>query len=98
MSLSTDYKEDLLHRLSDPEYATGYLSACAEEGREELLLGLRNVAQAYGGINQLADQTELNRENLYKMLSDEGNPRLSSVFAVLDALGIELQFRRRTAS
>ncbi|MBX3435799.1 MAG: putative addiction module antidote protein [Pirellulales bacterium] len=98
MSVSTDYKDDLLKRLSDPEYAAGYLSACAEEGREELLLGLRNVAQAYGGINQLADHAALNRENLYKMLSDEGNPRLSSVFAVLDALGIELQFRSRTAS
>lgn len=98
MSNATDYKADLLERLADPEYAAGYLSACAEEGREELLLGLRNVAQAYGGINQLADQAELNRENLYKMLSEEGNPRLSSFFSVLEALGIELQFRRRVAS
>lgn len=81
--------------LSDPSCAARYLSQCAAEGREELLVGLRTVAQASGGINHLAELTELNRESLYKMLSEEGNPRLSSVLAMLDVLGIGLEFRQR---
>ena len=91
MALTTDYQEDLLKRLGDPGYAAEYLTACAAEGQEEFLLGLRNVAEAQGGITQLATNTELNREGLYRMLSEDGNPRLSSLFAVLDAFG--LQFR-----
>jgi probable addiction module antidote protein len=98
MTPTADYREDLLKRLSDPDYAAGYLSACAEEGREELLRGLRNVAEALGGLNRLAEVTSLNRENLYKMLSEGGNPRLSSILSVLDALGLGVQFRPREAS
>jgi len=98
MTPTTDYKNDLLVRLQDPEYAAGYLSACAAEGREELLLGLRNVAQAIGGIRQLANDTELNRENLYDMLSENGNPKLSSILSILDAIGIDMQFQSKQAS
>ena len=88
---ATKYKDVLLERLSDPDYAAGYLSACAEEGEDVFLLGLRNVADALGGIGQLAADAELNRESLYRMLSEEGNPRLSSVFAVLNAFGMQLK-------
>ena len=91
MALTTDYQDDLLERLSDPGYAAEYLSACAAEGQDEFLLGLRNVAEALGGVTQLAADTELNREGLYRMLSEDGNPRLSSLFAVLDAFGLQFQ-------
>ncbi|MCH8922940.1 MAG: transcriptional regulator [Planctomycetes bacterium] len=89
MTLTTDYKNDLLKRLSDPDYAAGYLSACAEEGQGEFLLGLRNVTEALGGVAQLAADTELNREGLYRMLSKDGNPRLSSLFTILNAVGLQ---------
>ena len=89
MTLTTDYKNDLLKRLSDPDYAAGYLSACAEEGQGEVLLGLRNVTEALGGVAQLAADTELNREGLYRMLSKDGNPRLSSLFTILNAVGLQ---------
>jgi len=98
MKLTTDFKDDLLERLSDPEYAAGYLSACAAEGREELLLGLRNVAEAFGGMRQLSNETELNRENLYDMLSENGNPKLSSILSILDAIGIDMQFHCKQVS
>ena len=89
MTLTTDYKDDLLERLSDPDYAAGYLSACVAEGQDEFLLGLRNVAEALGGVGWLAADTDLNREGLYRMLSKDGNPRLSSLFTVLDAIGLQ---------
>ncbi|MCG8449081.1 MAG: putative addiction module antidote protein [Pirellulales bacterium] len=98
MTLTTEHKEHLHQRLQDREYAEGYLSACAAEGQEALLVGLRHVAEAQGGVGQLAKETELNRESLYRMLSENGNPTLESILLVLDSLGIDLQFSMRQAS
>ena len=45
----------------------------------EFLLALRDVVEAHGGVGQLAKVAKLNRESLYKLLSKDGNPRLSSL-------------------
>jgi probable addiction module antidote protein len=90
---TVDYKEHLLKELKDSEYAAGYLTAALEEGEDVFLLALRDVAQAHGGIAGLAHATKLNRENLYEMLSADGNPRLSSITAILDKLGFQVNFR-----
>ena len=67
------------------------MNAALEEDDPELfLLALRNVAEAQGGIAQLADKAKLNRESLYRMLSDRGNPELRSLDALLHALGFRL--------
>lgn len=66
-----------------------YLNAALEEDDPELfLLALRNVAQ--GGMARLAEKTKLNRESLYKMLSECGNPELKNLDALLHALGFRL--------
>src|SRR5262245_50790080 len=70
---SVDYKKHLLAELKDIEYAAGYLTAALEEGDDVFLLALRDVAQARGGVSALAETARLNRENLYDMLSREGN-------------------------
>jgi probable addiction module antidote protein len=90
---TVDYKEHLLKELADSEYAAGYLTAALEEGEDVFLLALRDVAQAQGGMAGLARATQLNRENLYDMLSAAGNPRLSSVTAILDKLGLRVSFQ-----
>ena len=54
------------------------------------LLALRNVAEAQGGVAQLAEKAKLNRESLYKMLSKRGNPELKSLDSLLHALGFRL--------
>jgi len=87
-----DYQEELLKDLEDLEYAAGYLNAALEEGEDVFLLAVRDVAQAHGGMASLSRATDLNRENLYAMLSAEGNPRLSSLAAILDKLGLEIKF------
>jgi probable addiction module antidote protein len=84
------YKADLLARLRDHEYAAGYLSAASAESLETFLLALRDVAEAQEGMAKVASEAGVNRENLYRMLSEEGNPRLSSLYAVLDALGFRI--------
>jgi probable addiction module antidote protein len=91
-----NYHEDLLERLKDPEYAAGYLAAALEEEDlpEVFLLALRDVAEARG-MTQLARDTDLKRESLYTMLSERGNPVLSSLYAILDALDLRLSVVRK---
>lgn len=54
------------------------------------MLALRNVAEAQGGVAQLAKNAKSNRESLYKMLSEQGNPELKSLDLLLHALGFQL--------
>ena len=91
MTKSKAYQEYLIERLRDPREAKEYLNAALEEEDPELfLLALRNVAEAQGGIAKLAEKTKLNRESLYKMLSERGNPEFRSLDALLHALGFRL--------
>jgi probable addiction module antidote protein len=93
------YQEDLIEALKDPEEASCYLKAALEESDmpEVFLLALRNVAEAHG-ISRVAQAANLNRENLYKMLSKRGNPRLESLYAILDAMGFSLSIETKKAS
>lgn len=94
MKPSKSYHEDLLKRLADPGYAAEYLNACLEDGDEGVfLLALRDVAQAHGGISQLARKTHLNREHLFRLLSRKGNPQLHSLRQIVDAMGFKFTLR-----
>jgi probable addiction module antidote protein len=75
----------------DPEYAAEYLNAVLEDGdQQELMLALRRMAQAFGGVSQLAGQAELNAKTLYRTLSAQGNPELKSLTSILNAMGMRL--------
>ena len=78
--------------LQNLDRAADYLTAAIEEGEDVFLLAVRDVAAAQGGLGTLAKATKLNRENLYDMLSKDGNPRLSSITSILDRLGFEVKF------
>jgi probable addiction module antidote protein len=84
------YKSDLLDRLKSPRYCAAYLSAALADSSEAFLVALRDVAEAQRGLTQLASAAKVNRENLYRMLSEDGNPRLSSLSAIMEALGLRL--------
>jgi probable addiction module antidote protein len=91
MAVSKPYQPELIKSLKTARRAAAYLNAALEEGDPEVfLLALRNVADAHGGIAQLAEKAHLNRENLYRMLSESGNPELRSLDAILHALGLRL--------
>ena len=80
MKPSKAYHEDLFKRLAEPSYAAEYLNTCLEDGDEGVfLLALRDVAQVHGGVAQLAKKTRLNREHLFRLLSNKGNPQLHSL-------------------
>jgi probable addiction module antidote protein len=87
---SVGYREDLLQRLKDPEFAAGYLSRCLEDGEATFLVALRDVADARGGIRELSRKTRLNREHLFRMLSRSGNPRLRNLRLLAQAVGLKL--------
>ena len=94
------YQAALIESLKDSEEAAAYLNAALEEDAEDaedlFLLALRNVAEARG-IAKLAEEATLNRESLYRALSAKGNPRLSTIGAVLDALGLLLAVEVKAA-
>lgn len=96
-----NYDELLLESLQDPEEAAAYLTACYEDSEEVFLQGLRKIAQSHGGVASLAKKTKLNRESLYRMLSENGNPQLSSLTTILEKMGLKLAFtpipKKRTA-
>lgn len=92
---TTDYKEWLLDQLKDLDYAAGYLTEAIEEGEAAFLLAVRDVVEAHGGIGSLSKETTLNREGLYDMLSEKGNPRLSSLSNVFKALGLQIAVTKK---
>jgi len=70
--------------------AAEYLKAALEEGDQEIfLMALRDVANAKG-ISEIAREANLNRENLYRILSNKGSPKLASLASVLRSLGLRL--------
>ncbi|MGE3953796.1 MAG: addiction module antidote protein [Parachlamydiales bacterium] len=94
MGRTRKYKDYLNERLQEPREAVGYLNAALEdEDTRVFLLALRDVADAWGGLGWLAEEGDLNRESVYRMLSSRGNPRLTSLKSVLDAMGLHLSVR-----
>lgn len=76
---------------ADTEFAAQYLTdAIAEGSHEELLIAMRRLACAHGGVRALARDSALNASQLYRTLSAKGNPELRSLTAMLDALGLRL--------
>jgi probable addiction module antidote protein len=96
--ITASYHEGLLESLKDPEEATAYLNAALADGDQEVfLLALRDVAEARG-LSKLAQDAQLNRENLYRMLSRQGNPQLASLIALLKSMGLRLSIEVEPAS
>jgi probable addiction module antidote protein len=81
----------------NPEFAAEYLKAAIEDTDEPrvLLIALRHLAQARG-IAKIAKAAGVERESLYRSLSANGNPRLSTLFAVTKAIGVKLTVEAAT--
>ena len=92
MKRAVKFESVLKDHLCEPEQAAKYLTACYEEGPEVFLQGLRDVVEAQGGMSHAARLAGLNRESLYRQLSRRGNPSLTSLNALLAALGLKLRF------
>ncbi len=92
MKPSKSYKNQLIESLKNPEEAALYLEESLADGdMNAFKIALRNVAEArLGGITELSKATDLNRETLYRTLSENGNPQLDTLSKVLRAFGLRI--------
>lgn len=92
-----NYQDKLIHDLQDPELASAYLNeALKDEDPRMFLLALKNVCEAQGEeMADLARRTKVSRENLYRILSKKGNPKLNNIIALLNAVGFQFSIMPR---
>ena len=77
---------DAAEFLTDPETITTYLTEALESDDPRYIAkALGAVARARGGMAQLARETGITRESLYRALSDTGNPELGTALKVMHA-------------
>lgn len=75
----------------EPEAVLQQLNQALMSGSKGQMLDLlRHMAQADGGLRAVADRAGLNPTQLYRTLSSQGNPSLSSLLAIMEALGLRL--------
>jgi len=85
-------KWDSAEHLKTEEDMVLYLQACMEEAGDDaafIAKALGNIARARS-MSQLAKETGLGRESLYKALSGQGNPSFGTILKVVRALGMSL--------
>ena len=83
---------DVAEHLRTPEEMAAYLEACLEEAQGDaafIAKALGDIARARG-MSQVARDSGLSRESLYKALSGERSPDFNTILKVVNALGIRL--------
>lgn len=85
----------LKDQFQDEENVKEYINAALEQyfedyNKELFLASLKEVIKAKGGVTEFSKQTHINRQHIYKMLSDKGNPSFDNIGSLLIALGLKL--------
>lgn len=82
----------------DPKLAVETLNSILEDGSQgELLITLRQMTKAFGGVPKVAEQAHVNPTQLYRTLSLSGNPAVSNLSAILKVMGLRLAVQPITA-
>ncbi len=82
---------DVSQYLDSKEMIAEYLTQVLQDGDvNELLEAIGNIAKAKG-MSQIAKDTGLGRESLYKTFSADSKPRFETIMKVLDSFGVKLQ-------
>jgi probable addiction module antidote protein len=84
---------DSAELLDSPEAIEAYLEAAFEEGDPSLIAYALGVVARAKGMTQIARDADLTRDAVYKALSREGNPTLSTLTKVMGAMGLKLAVR-----
>ena len=98
-SPSVDYHAELIEFLKDHKNAAEYLNIAFEESLKNadeetnaiFLRALKNVAEAQGSMSDLAKRTHVRRESIYRILSENGNPKMQTLASLLSAMGFGLK-------
>ena len=97
MMQTTTAPYDVAEFLETPEEMAAYLEACIVEANGDaafIAKALGDIARAKG-MTQIARETGLSRESLYKALSGERSPSFDTVLKVISALGLKLSASAR---
>ena len=81
---------ELLH---SPEAISAYLEAAFEDGDPALIAHALGVIARARGMGEIAKEAGVTREALYKALSMDGDPKISTFLGVIKALGLHLEIR-----
>jgi len=89
------FESYLTDRLKDPEEASAFLKAAITEYEEDgnieaFMLSLRYLTEAKGGISKLSQETNLNRQNLYKILTGKTSPKFETTVSIIKGLGYKI--------
>lgn len=83
-------KWDVVEHLQTEEDMIGYFDACLAENDPALIAAALGDIARTRGMTQVANDSGLSRESLYRALSGEGNPEFSTIIKVIKALGLSL--------
>jgi probable addiction module antidote protein len=87
------YDYDPAAALDGPEAIAIFMADAFETGNAEYIAKAMGVVARAKGMTELARETGLSREQLYRSFSEEGNPTLKTMLAVMRALGIDMTTR-----
>ena len=79
--------------LTSPEAIAEFITDALETGDSSYIAKAMGVVARAKGMTELANETGLSREQLYRSFSDRGNPTLKTMLSVMKALGIEMTTR-----
>lgn len=89
---------DAADHLATPEDIADYLSEALKDGDPGYFQHALGVVARAEGMSSVAAATGLNRENLYRTLSDDSNPRFQTVVKILDSFGLVLDVKPAATS
>ena len=88
------YEYDPAAALTDPESIAIFMSDAFETGDAGYIAKAVGVVARAKGMTELAKESGLSREQLYRSFSDKGNPTLKTMLAVMRAVGLDLTTRQ----
>ncbi|EDQ1914854.1 DNA-binding protein [Salmonella enterica] len=92
---AVDHNAAMIEELrADPDYANAYLANALEEINEPgglggFLVALRQVIEARGGISEAAKKSGLARQSIYRALSPNGNPTITTLAQLAAVAGLQ---------
>lgn len=87
------YDYDPTAALDGPEAIAVFMADAFETGNAEYIAKALGIVARAKGMSELARETGLSREQLYRSFSEDGNPTLKTMLAVMRALGIDMTAR-----
>lgn len=87
------YDYDPAAALDGPEAIAIFMADAFETGNAKYIAKAMGVVARAKGMTELARETGLSREQLYRSFSEDGNPTLKTMLAVMRALGIDMTAR-----